>query len=98
MNKLYQISTPTCPPCRRYRKLISELPKEVTTNYIYLDVTTDAVRTSEYIDKFKIQGVPRFLLLDERDEIVEDFGHSGKSAIEYMVGMAVLKNESDEEE
>lgn len=98
MNKLYQISTPTCPPCRHYRKLISELPEEITKNYVYLDATIDGDRMEELSIKHKVKFVPRFVLLDDNDDIVIDFENRGRDAIEFMVGEVALKEEASDEE
>lgn len=76
MMTLYQLSTPTCPPCRMFKGMIESKYSDNLKDYKYIDLMARTEESFEIMDKLRENGVflksvPTFVLYDKEKGTIE---------------------------
>jgi thioredoxin-related protein len=84
--KLLQISLVSCPPCRKAKSEIMKTFSEDITDkfYEYVDEVSLPKRFDELTKKYKVMGVPRFIIETEDGDFLHDIGSDRYAALEFL--------------
>lgn len=68
--KIYKFSSSHCGPCRMVKPIWDKISTQFPTVKFIEFVVDKEPEASPYVDKFRVNGVPAFIITDDNDNVL----------------------------